>query len=146
MATSAGSARPVGTSSASGDNAAHHPARPCAQGGHLPRHISFVETNRSTPSREIILKLTEQLEIPLREQNELLLAAGYAPAFRQRPLQDPALAGARQAIARLLAGHEPYPALAFDRHWNVVAVNQAIEPAPLRGADAPPAAGQRAAQ
>jgi transcriptional regulator with XRE-family HTH domain len=93
-----------------------------------PRHISFVETGRSTPSREMILRLAEQLDIPLRERNQLLLAAGYAPAFRERPLQDPALAGARQAVDRLLAGHEPYPALALDRHWNVVASNQAIEP------------------
>jgi transcriptional regulator with XRE-family HTH domain len=93
-----------------------------------PRHISFVETGRSTPSREMILRLAEQLDIPLRDRNQLLLAAGYAPAFRERPLQDPALAGARQAVDRLLAGHEPYPALALDRHWNVVASNRAIEP------------------
>jgi transcriptional regulator with XRE-family HTH domain len=92
------------------------------------RHISFVETGRSVPSREMILRLAEQLEIPLRQRNELLLAAGYAPAFRERPLQDPALAEARQAIDRLLAGHEPYPALALDRHWNILAANEAIEP------------------
>ncbi len=92
------------------------------------RHLSFVETGRSTPSREMVLRLAEQLDVPLRERNALLLAAGYAPAFRERPYQDPALIGARQAIEGLLAGHEPYPALAVDRHWNVVAANQAIAP------------------
>jgi transcriptional regulator with XRE-family HTH domain len=92
------------------------------------RHLSFVETGRSQPSREMVLRLAEQLEVPLRQRNDLLLAAGYAPAFRERPLDHPALASARQAIDRLLAGHEPYPALAVDRHWNLVAANRAVAP------------------
>lgn len=92
------------------------------------RHLSFVETGRSHPSREMVLRLAEQLGIPLRQRNALLLAAGYAPAFQERPLDDPALAGARQAIDRLLAAHEPYPALAVDRHWNIVTTNRCIAP------------------
>ncbi len=90
-----------------------------------PRHLSFLETGRSTPSREMVLHLAEQLDVPLRERNSLLLAAGYAPAFRERPLDDPALADARQAVDLLLAGHEPYPALAIDRHWTLLAANGA---------------------
>jgi transcriptional regulator with XRE-family HTH domain len=92
------------------------------------RHLSFVESGRSQPSREMVLRLAEHLEVPLRQRNDLLLAAGYAPAFRERPLDHPALASARQAIDRLLAGHEPYPALAVDRHWNLVASNRAVAP------------------
>jgi transcriptional regulator with XRE-family HTH domain len=92
------------------------------------RHLSFLETGRSQPSREMVLRLAEHLEIPLRQRNALLLAAGYAPAFRERSLDDPALAGAWQAIDRLLAGHEPYPALAVDRHWNLVASNRSVAP------------------
>ena len=90
------------------------------------RHLSFVETGRSQPSREMVLRLAEQLEIPLRQRNELLLAAGYAPAFRERSLDDPALAGARQVIERLLVAHEPYPALAVDRHWYLLRANRAL--------------------
>lgn len=89
------------------------------------RHLSFVETGRSVPSREMLLHLAERLEVPLRERNGLLLAAGYAPAFRERPLSDPALEAARQAVERLLAAHEPFPALAVDRHWSMLASNQA---------------------
>jgi transcriptional regulator with XRE-family HTH domain len=89
------------------------------------RHLSFIETGRSTPSRDVILRLAEQLEVPLRARNALLIAAGYAPAFGERPLDDPALALARQAIERLLAAHEPFPALAIDRHWTLVAGNRA---------------------
>jgi transcriptional regulator with XRE-family HTH domain len=89
------------------------------------RHVSFLETGRSVPSREMVLHLAERLEVPLRERNALLLAAGYAPAFRERPLGDPALDAARQAVELLLAGHEPYPALAVDRHWSLVSSNQA---------------------
>jgi transcriptional regulator with XRE-family HTH domain len=90
------------------------------------RHISFVETGRSVPSREMILRLAERLDVPLRERNQLLLAAGYAPAFKERPLQDPALAGARQAVELVLAGHEPFPALAVDRHWTLLASNRPV--------------------
>lgn len=89
------------------------------------RHLSFLETGRSSPSREMVLHLAERLEIPLRERNILLIAAGYAPVFRERPINDPALRAARQAIDLVLAGHEPYPALAIDRHWTLVASNDA---------------------
>lgn len=92
------------------------------------RHLSFLETGRSTPSREMILHLAERLEVPLRARNVLLTAAGYAPVFPERPLADPALQAARRAVDRVLAGHEPYPALAVDRHWTLIASNQAVAP------------------
>jgi transcriptional regulator with XRE-family HTH domain len=92
------------------------------------RHLSFVETGRSHPSREMVLHLAERLDIPLRQRNELLLVAGYAPAFPERPIEDPALAAAREAMERLLVAHEPYPAVAIDRHWNVVSANRAMAP------------------
>ncbi|MEW6736742.1 MAG: helix-turn-helix transcriptional regulator [Acidobacteriota bacterium] len=98
------------------------------------RHLSFLETGRSLPSREMILNLAEQLEIPLRERNVLLIAAGYAPVFPERPLADPALQAVRKAIDLVLAGHEPYPALAVDRHWTLVASNKAV-PLLLEGVD-----------
>src|SRR2546425_6196409 len=90
------------------------------------RHLSFLEPGRSMPSREMVLHLAERLEIPLRERNALLVAAGYAPVFQQRPLGDPALQAARKVINLLLAGHEPYPALAVDRHWTLVASNRTV--------------------
>jgi transcriptional regulator with XRE-family HTH domain len=99
------------------------------------RHLSFLETGRSTPSRDMILRLAEQLEIPLRERNALLNAAGFAPAYQQRPLADPALAPARQAVELVLKGHEPYPAIAVDRHWTLVSANSAVAPL-LAGVDA----------
>lgn len=89
------------------------------------RHISFVETGRSLPSREMLLHLSAILDIPLRERNLLLLAGGYAPVFRESPFYDPSLQLARQAIELVLAGQEPYPALAFDRHWTLVKANKA---------------------
>ena len=89
------------------------------------RHLSFIETGRSVPSRQMVLHLAQRLEVPLRERNALLLAAGYAPAFRARPLSDPALDAARQAVELVLAGHEPYPAIAVDRHWSLLASNRA---------------------
>lgn len=89
------------------------------------RHLSFVESGRANPSREMILHLAEHLQIPLRERNALLVAAGFAPAFRERALDDPALASARATIEQLLAGLEPYPALAVDRYWQLVASNPA---------------------
>jgi transcriptional regulator with XRE-family HTH domain len=92
------------------------------------RHLSFLETGRSSPSREMLLHLAEQLAIPLRERNVLLVAAGYAPVFPERPLDDPALRAARDTIEQVLKGHEPYPALAIDRHWTLVASNKAIRP------------------
>src|SRR5919108_3808126 len=84
------------------------------------RHLSFLETGRSLPSRDMVLRLAERLGIPLRERNTLLIAAGYAPVFPERPLGDPALAAARKATDLVLKGHEPYPALAIDRHWTLV--------------------------
>jgi transcriptional regulator with XRE-family HTH domain len=93
-----------------------------------PRHLSFLETGRSTPSREMVLRLAARLDVPLRERNTLLLAAGYAPAFRERPLADPDLVSARQAVDLVLTGHEPFPALAVDRHWHLVAANRAVGP------------------
>jgi transcriptional regulator with XRE-family HTH domain len=92
------------------------------------RHLSFVETGRAAPSREMVLRLAEPLELPLRERNRLLLAAGYAPVFPQRGLDDPALAPAREAIELVLAAHAPNPALAVDRHWQLVSANAALAP------------------
>src|SRR5438034_9012392 len=92
------------------------------------RHLSFVETGRSAPSREMVLKLAERLDVPLRERNVLLVAAGFAPAFPQRGLDDPALRSAREAIDLVLRAHEPNPALAYDRHWNLVSANRMVMP------------------
>src|ERR1700723_3664773 len=92
------------------------------------RHLSFVETGRSAPSREMVLRLAERLAVPLRERNVLLVAAGFAPAFPQRPLDDPALKPARAAINLVLRAHEPNPALAYDRHWNLVSANRMVMP------------------
>ncbi|WGR91405.1 helix-turn-helix transcriptional regulator [Bradyrhizobium sp. ISRA443] len=92
------------------------------------RHLSFVETGRSAPSRDMVLKLAERLDVPLRERNVLLVAAGFAPAFPQRSLDDPALKSAREAINLVLKAHEPNPALAYDRHWNLVSANRMVAP------------------
>jgi len=92
------------------------------------RHLSFLETGRSAPSREMVLKLAERLDVPLRERNVLLVAAGFAPAFPQRALDDPALKSAREAIDLVLKAHEPNPALAYDRHWNLVSANRMLAP------------------
>lgn len=99
------------------------------------RHLSYVETGRAAPSREMILRLASRLEVPLRERNRLLAAAGYAPMFAERTLDDPALAAARSAVERILRAHEPWPALAVDRHWSLVAHNDAV-PVLLAGVDA----------
>jgi transcriptional regulator with XRE-family HTH domain len=90
------------------------------------RHLSFVETGRSTPSADMVLLLARQLEVPFRERNDLLLAAGHAPAFPERSLEDADLAPVREALDRILALHEPYPAVVVDRNWNMVAANRAI--------------------
>jgi len=90
------------------------------------RHLSFVETGRAQPSREMILHLSEQMEIPMRERNVLLIAAGYAPMFPERSLEDPALQSVRKAIDLILEGQKPYPAFAIDRHWRIVASNNAL--------------------
>lgn len=92
------------------------------------KHLSFLETGRARPSREMLMKLTELLEVPLRERNTLLVAAGFAPMFAERKLDDPALQSAREAMELVLKGHEPYPAIAVDRHWNLLAANRAVAP------------------
>lgn len=92
------------------------------------KHLSFLETGRSRPSRGMLLKLTELLAVPLRERNTLLVAAGFAPMFNERKLDDPALQPARDALEIVLKGHEPYPALAVDRHWTLLAANRAVAP------------------
>ncbi len=90
------------------------------------RHLSFLETGRSLPSREMVLRLADRLEVPLRERNRLLTAAGYAPLYGEHKLDDPSMQVARQAVERVLKAHEPYPALAVDRHWTLVAQNRLV--------------------
>ena len=92
------------------------------------RHLSFLETGRATPSREMVLRLAERLEVPLRERNALLLAAGYAPVFPERTYDDPGLAAARAAVETVLRAHMPFPALAIDRRWILLASNAALSP------------------
>jgi transcriptional regulator with XRE-family HTH domain len=106
------------------------------EAGISTRHLSYVETGRAAPSREMVLRLVERLDVPLRDRNALLAAAGYAPLYHQRALDDPALQPARRAVDLVLKGHEPYPALAVDRHWNQVAHNA---PVPLLRAGVQPA-------
>jgi transcriptional regulator with XRE-family HTH domain len=98
------------------------------------RHLSYVETGRANPSREMVLRLTSTLDVPLRERNIFLAAAGYAPLYRESRLDDPALAGAKQAMDLILKCHEPFPALAIDQHWNLVAANRMV-PLLLSGVD-----------
>jgi transcriptional regulator with XRE-family HTH domain len=100
------------------------------------RHLSFMETGRALPSREMLLRLADRLEVPLRERNRLLTAAGYAPLYREHALADPEMQAPAQAVQRVLKAHEPYPALAVDRHWNMVAANRMV---PLLLAELPPA-------
>src|SRR6266496_3555637 len=90
------------------------------------RHVSFVETGRSRPSAEMVLHLADELEVPLRERNQLLLAAGYAPVYGERSLDDPDMQPVREAIDLVLGGHEPYPALLVDQHWEMVAANRGV--------------------
>jgi Predicted transcriptional regulators len=92
------------------------------------RHVSFLETGRSQPSRTMLLHLSERMDIPLRDRNALLVAAGFAPVFSEHRLEDPEMQAARQAVDLVLTGHEPHPALAVDRHWNLVAANRALAP------------------
>jgi transcriptional regulator with XRE-family HTH domain len=98
------------------------------EAGISTRHLSFVETGRSKPSPEMVVHLAEQLQVPLRERNQLLLAAGYAPQYGARSLEDPDMAPIRDALGHVLSGHEPYPAIAVDRGWNLVASNAALGP------------------
>ena len=95
------------------------------EAGISQRHLSFIESGRAQPSREMLLQIAEALGVPLRARNGLLLAAGYAPTFAERPLLDPALDAARRAVERVLRGHEPYPAVAIDRHWTLLFANNA---------------------
>jgi len=96
------------------------------EAGVSTRHLSFVETGRARPSPEMVVHLAEQLDVPLRDRNRLLLAAGYAPAYRERALDEPALEPVREALDRVLAAHEPYPAVVVDRGWNLVASNASV--------------------
>jgi transcriptional regulator with XRE-family HTH domain len=98
------------------------------------KHLSFIESGRSTPSRDMVITLAEHLDVPLRERNALLLAAGFAPVYRDRPLDDPALVRARAAMDQVLKAHEPFPAVAVDRQWTLVSANAAVAPL-LSGAD-----------
>jgi transcriptional regulator with XRE-family HTH domain len=91
------------------------------------RHISFLETGRSQPSREMVLRLATQLDVPLRERNQLLLGAGYAPEYRARPLDDAEMAPVRAAVDAVLRAHAPHPALAVDRHWDLVSANAGVD-------------------
>jgi transcriptional regulator with XRE-family HTH domain len=90
------------------------------------RHVSFVETGRSKPSREMVLRLAEQLDVPLRDRNQLLLAGGYAPIYSEASLHSPSMLAIRTTLRRLLEAHEPYPALVVDRWWNIVESNAGI--------------------
>ncbi len=93
--------------------------------GTTSRHLSFIESGRSQPSREMVLRLARALDVPLRERNQLLLAAGYAPSYRETGLAADDAAQVRSAIERMLTSHEPYPAVVMDRHWNVLTTNAA---------------------
>lgn len=90
------------------------------------RHISFIETGRSRPSEDMVLRLAEELNVPVRERNALLVVAGYAPRYAQTPLDDPAMAALRESLDQLLAAYEPYPALVVDGIYGVVAANRGI--------------------
>src|ERR1700761_8257673 len=94
--------------------------------GVRPRHISFLETGRSNPSREMVIGLAENLEMPLRDRNELLIAAGFAPEYRELAYEDPDLEPVRAAIDQVLAAQDPYPALVVDRHWELVTANRGL--------------------
>lgn len=91
------------------------------------RHLSFIETGRARPSREMVLHLAEHLDVPLRERNALLLAGGFAPSYRETDLGAPEMEPVREALDRVLSGHEPYPAIVVDRRWNLVAANEASQ-------------------
>jgi transcriptional regulator with XRE-family HTH domain len=98
------------------------------EAGISPRHLSFLETGRSQPGRATLMSLAEVLDVPLRDRNHLLLAAGLAPAYAERSLDDSALELAREAVAQILRAHEPFPAVAVDRHWTLLAANRAVAP------------------
>jgi transcriptional regulator with XRE-family HTH domain len=95
--------------------------------GTTQRHVSFIESGRSAPGRAMVVRLTESLGLPLRERNDLLLAAGYAPGYPETPLEDRALAPVRAALGHILTGHQPYPAMIVDRYGDLVAANDAFD-------------------
>ncbi len=104
------------------------------------RHLSFIESGRAMPSRDMILTLAAALDVPLRDRNQLLLAGGFAPVYRETPLTDPVMAPVRDALERVLSHHEPYPAVVMDRHWNILQTNdaaQAMFACLLAGTDGP---------
>jgi transcriptional regulator with XRE-family HTH domain len=96
------------------------------EAGVSARHLSFLETGRSRPSRDMVLRLCEELSVPLRDRNRLLLASGFAPVYQERPLEAPEMEPVRRAVAQVLTGHEPYPAAVVDRWWNLVAANRNV--------------------
>jgi transcriptional regulator with XRE-family HTH domain len=97
------------------------------EAGVTQRHVSFVESGRANPSREMVLTLARALDVPLRERNQMLLAAGYAPHYRETGLDDESMGRVRAALDRVLSHHEPYPAVVMDRHWDVVEANHAAQ-------------------
>lgn len=99
------------------------------------RHLSFIESGRAAPSREMVLHLAEYLDVTSRDRNVMLLAAGYSPIYGDRPLDDPTLSHAKAALELGLRAHEPYPALTVDRHWNIAGANRGLD-ALLNGVDA----------
>ncbi len=99
------------------------------------KHLSFLENDRADPSREMVLDLAEHLDVPLRERNVLLNVAGFAPAYPRRPLDAPEMRAVKRAVDQVLQGHEPYPAIAVDRYWNILAMNA---PAALFAQDVDP--------
>lgn len=108
------------------------------EAGVSPKHLSFVETGRAKPSRELLMTLAQHLDVPLRERNDLLLAAGFAPRYHETPIDDPSMQRVRASLERLLQTHDPYPGVVLDRRWNIVLANQAagalvaaVEPALL---------------
>lgn len=88
-----------------------------------PRHVSFIETGRAQPSRAMVLRLAEALDVPRREQNQLLLAAGLAPVYAERSLDDPEMTAVRDGLTRVLDAYDPYPCVAVDREWNLLRAN-----------------------
>lgn len=96
------------------------------QAGISARHLCFVETGRANPSRDMVLRLADELDVPLRERNPLLLAAGYAPSYAETALAEPPMSAVRAAIRQILTGHDPYPALVVDRDWNIVDANRSF--------------------
>ena len=96
------------------------------EAGVSARHVSFLETGRARPSREMVLHLSEQLNVPLRDRNQMLLAAGFAPAYAERAIDAPEMAPVREALDRILKGHEPYPAVVVDRWWDLAGANAGV--------------------